>query len=417
MKEESKMDGKQSIKQAAKLPKTVIKQVDDTTEKVVDTSVSVANQPNPDISKGVDLLAVAAALISEKSSAQKDTPVDDASVKTVVDTVMGTQDLISQKNALAVLAKDMSVDELEDTARLVSMFSTENVEVQLAAIAREHAELIQQAQKGPEATDIQKTSAEVQPVRAEEIQGTENALADTQQVVHFLDSISDALLFLSFANSFCFQTSKDKDSKAPDAEEENRPTSADKQVVNLTQHDFKLNCLNHVSNLSKFQGDGPDVAETTPPTATTAPNVQEMNEPAADALVIHSLLKTSKVADTYVAETNISLLQVQNRRDISPSASTLALTDEAILSEFREKIVTRAEKALKKWQSYKKMDFLDLYNLMQIESRRKQLFDLDHFVHTMTSYEEYSFAERMEQKFIDLELKALTERFQNLSRE
>src|SRR6266496_3908847 len=53
----SKNGGKQSIKQAAKLPKTVITQVDDTTAKVVDTSVSVANQPNPDISKGVDLLA------------------------------------------------------------------------------------------------------------------------------------------------------------------------------------------------------------------------------------------------------------------------------------------------------------------------------------------------------------------------
>src|SRR6266487_69743 len=63
------------------------------------------------------------------------------------------------------------------------------------------------------------------------------------------------------------------------------------------------------------------------------------------------------------------------------------------------------------------MDFSDLYNLMQLESKRKQLFDLDHFVHTLTSYEEYTFAERMEQKFIDLELKALTERFQNLSRE
>ena len=173
VKEKSKMDGKQPNKQAAKSPKTVIKQVDDTTEKVVDTFVSVANQPNPDISKGVDLLVVAAALISEKSSAQKDTPVDDASVKTVVDTVMGTQDLITQKNALDNLAKEMSVDELEDTARLVSMFSIENVEVQLAATAREHAELIQQAQQGPEATDIQKTSAEVQPVRAEEIQGTE----------------------------------------------------------------------------------------------------------------------------------------------------------------------------------------------------------------------------------------------------
>ena len=342
------MDGKQSNKQAAKLPKTVIKQVDDTTEKVVDTSVSVANQPNPDISKGVDLLADVATLLSKRSSAQKDTPVDDASVKTVVDTVMGTQDLITQKNALDVIANDMSIDELEDTARLAAIYSTENVEVQLAATARENAELLQLAHKGPEATDIQKTSAEVQPVRAEEIQGTENALADTQQVVHFLDSISDALLFLSFANSLCFQTSQDKDSKAPDAEEEKRPTSADEQVVNLTQHDFKLNCLKHVSNLSKFQGDGPDVAETTPPTATTAPNVQEMNEPAADALVIHSLLKNSKVADTHVAETNISLLQVQNRRETSPSASTLALTDEAILSEFREKIVTRAEKALKK---------------------------------------------------------------------
>ena len=142
MKEKSKMDGKQPIKQAAKLPKTVIKQVDDTTAKVVDTSVSVANQPNPDISKGVDLLADVATLLSERSSAQKDTPVDDASVKTVVDTVMGTQDLITQKNALDDLAKEMSVDELEDTARLVSMFSTENVEVQLAATAREHAELI-----------------------------------------------------------------------------------------------------------------------------------------------------------------------------------------------------------------------------------------------------------------------------------
>src|SRR6266498_1611467 len=249
VKEESKKNAKQSIKQAAKLPKTVIKLVDDTTAKVVDTSVSVANQPNPDISKGVDLLADVATLLSERSSAQKDTPVDDASVKTVVDTVMGTQDLITQKNALDDLAKEMSVDELEDTARLVSMFSTEKVEVQLAATAREHAELIQQAQTGPEATDIQKTSAEVQPVRAEEIQGTENALADTQQVVHFLDSISDALLFLSFANSLCFQTSQDKDSKAPDAEEEKRPTSADEQVVNHTQHDLKLNCLNHVSNL------------------------------------------------------------------------------------------------------------------------------------------------------------------------
>ena len=121
----SKKGGKQSIKQAAKLPKTVITQVDDTTEKVVDTSVSVANQPNPDISKGLDLLADTATLILEKSSAQKDTPVDDASVKTVVDTVMGTQDLITQKNALDILAKEMSVDELEDTARLVSMFSTE----------------------------------------------------------------------------------------------------------------------------------------------------------------------------------------------------------------------------------------------------------------------------------------------------
>src|SRR6266498_2965655 len=359
VKEESKKNAKQSIKQAAKLPKTVIKLVDDTTAKVVDTSVSVANQPNPDISKGVDLLADVATLLSERSSAQKDTPVDDASVKTVVDTVMGTQDLITQKNALDILAKEMSVDELEDTARLVSMFSTENVEVQLAATAREHAELIQQAQQGPEATDIQKTSAEVQPVRAEEIQGTENALADTQQVVHFLDSISDALLFLYF------------------------------------------------SNFLKFQGNGKDVDETTPPTATTAPDVQEMNEPAANALVTHSTVLNSKVADTHVAETNTSLFQVQNSREVSPSASTLALTDGAILSEFREKIVTRAEKALKKWQSYKMMDFSDLYSMMQIESRRKQLFDLDHFVHTLTSYEEYSFAERMQQKFIDLELQAL----------
>src|SRR6266496_3536319 len=63
------------------------------------------------------------------------------------------------------------------------------------------------------------------------------------------------------------------------------------------------------------------------------------------------------------------------------------------------------------------MDFSDLYSMMQIESRRKQLFDLDHFVQTLTSYEEYSFAERMQQKFIDLELQALTERFQNLSRD
>src|SRR6266496_3815964 len=392
MKEESKMDGKQSIKQAAKLPKTVIKQVDDTTEKVVDTFVSVANQPNPDISKGVDLLADVATLLSKRSSAQKDTPVDDASVKTVVDTVMGEQHLSTQKTALDVLAEDMSINESEDNALLSSLFSTENVEVRLAAKAREHAELIQQAPQGPEATDIQKTSAEVQPVRAEEIQRTENALADPQQVVHFLDSISDALLFLSFANSLCFQTSQDKDSKAPYAEEEKRPNSTDEQEVNITQHDFKLNYLNHVSNLSKFQGDGPDVAETTPPTATTAPDVQEMNEPAADALVTHPLLVNSKVADTHVAETNISLFQVQNSRDISPSASTLALTDGAIISEFREKIVTRAEKALKKWQSYKMMDFSDLYNLMQIESRRKQLFDLDHFVHTLTSYEEYSFA-------------------------
>ena len=69
VKEESKKNGKQSIKQAAKLPKTVITQVDDTTAKVVDTSVSVANQPNPDMSKGVDLLAAAATLISEQSSA------------------------------------------------------------------------------------------------------------------------------------------------------------------------------------------------------------------------------------------------------------------------------------------------------------------------------------------------------------
>ena len=104
-------------------------------------------------------------------------------------------------------------------------------------------------------------------------------------------------------------------------------------------------------------------------------------------------------------------------KESSPSASTLALTYEALLSEFKEKIVTRAEKALKLWKSYKMKNFSDLFNLMQLESKRKTLFDLDHFVHTLASYEEYSFAERMEQKFIDLEMKALTERFQNLSRE
>ncbi len=327
----SKKGGKQSNKQAAKLPKIVITRVDDTTAKVVDTSVSVANQLNPDISKGVDLLAAAATLISEKSTAQKDTPVDDASAKAVVDTVMEIQHPTTQKTALAVLADDMSVDELEDTALLVSMYSTENVEVQLAATAREHAELLQHAQPGHEASDIQKKPAEVQTVLAEEIQRTENALADPQQVVHFLDSISDAQLFLSFANSLCLQASKDKDSEAPAAEEENRPTPADKQVVNLTQHDIKLSCLYHVSNLSKFQGDEHDVAESTPQTGTTGPNVQEMNERADDALVIHYLTKISKVADTHVAETNNSLFQVQNGRDTSPSASTLSLTDEACL--------------------------------------------------------------------------------------
>ena len=195
----SKKGGKHSTnKQAAKLPKIVVTRVDDTTEKVVDTSVSVANQLNPDISKGVDLLAAAATLISEKSTAQKDTPVDDASAKTVVDTVMEVHHPTTQKTALAVLADDMSVDELEDTALLISMYSTENVEVQLAATAREHVELLQHAQPGHEASDIQKKSAEVQTVLVEEIQRTENALVDPQQVVHFLDSISDAQLFLFF---------------------------------------------------------------------------------------------------------------------------------------------------------------------------------------------------------------------------
>ena len=104
--------------------------------------MSKANQQDLDILKGVDLLAAAATLISEKSTAQKDTPVDDASVQPVVDTVMEVHDLITQRTAINIIADDMSVDELEDTATLISMYSTENVEVQLAATAREHAELI-----------------------------------------------------------------------------------------------------------------------------------------------------------------------------------------------------------------------------------------------------------------------------------
>ena len=97
VKEESKKGGKHSTKkQAEKLPKVVVTTVDDTTEQVVDTAVSKADQLHPDILKGVDLLAAAATLISEKSTAQKDTPVDDASVQTVVDTVMGVHDLIPQ---------------------------------------------------------------------------------------------------------------------------------------------------------------------------------------------------------------------------------------------------------------------------------------------------------------------------------
>ena len=65
--------------------------------------MSKADQQNPDILKGVDLLAAAATLISEKSTAQKDTPVDDASVQPVVDTVMGVQDLIPQRMLLISL--------------------------------------------------------------------------------------------------------------------------------------------------------------------------------------------------------------------------------------------------------------------------------------------------------------------------
>ena len=60
----SKKRGKHSTKkQAEKLPKIVVTMVDDTTEQVVDTSMSVANQQNPDILKGVDLLAATATLI------------------------------------------------------------------------------------------------------------------------------------------------------------------------------------------------------------------------------------------------------------------------------------------------------------------------------------------------------------------
>ena len=55
------------------MPKVVVTTVDDTTEQVVDTAVSIADQQNPDILKGVDLLAAASTLISEKSTAQKDT--------------------------------------------------------------------------------------------------------------------------------------------------------------------------------------------------------------------------------------------------------------------------------------------------------------------------------------------------------
>ncbi|MGO8337730.1 hypothetical protein ACC778_37510, partial [Rhizobium ruizarguesonis] len=76
-----------------------------------------------------------------------------ASAQTVVDTVMEVQHPTPQKTALDVIADDMSVDELEDTATLISMYTTENVEVQLDATARANAELIQQ---GPEASDIQK---------------------------------------------------------------------------------------------------------------------------------------------------------------------------------------------------------------------------------------------------------------------
>src|SRR6266496_328371 len=52
-----------------------------------------------------------------------------------------------------------------------------------------------------------------------------------------------------------------------------------------------------------------------------------------------------------------------------------------------------------------------------METKRKSLFALDLFVHSLTSYEDYTFAELMGQKFIEKEMAALTNRFRNLSRE
>src|SRR6266496_2291704 len=52
-----------------------------------------------------------------------------------------------------------------------------------------------------------------------------------------------------------------------------------------------------------------------------------------------------------------------------------------------------------------------------METKRKSLFALDLFVHSLTSYEDYTFAELMGQEFIEKEMAALTNRFRNLSRE
>src|SRR6266496_2908810 len=102
----------------------------------------------------------------------------------------------------------MSIDEFEDTGTLASLFTDENVAVQLAATTREHAEVLQHTQPGQEATDIQDKHAEEQAVPANEIQGIENALGEPQQVVHFLDSISVAKLFYLLLILFVYRLLK-----------------------------------------------------------------------------------------------------------------------------------------------------------------------------------------------------------------
>ncbi len=72
-------------------------------------------------------------------------------MQTDVDTERREQDLIHQQEAMKNISKDMSIDEFEDTTTLASLFTDENVAVQLAATAREHAEILQNTQPEPEA--------------------------------------------------------------------------------------------------------------------------------------------------------------------------------------------------------------------------------------------------------------------------